>query len=98
MLPDEVHTCQPKHVGATSRFIYTNVISWNKSYLYVTNCKKIFNIKCFTTFFGCVYGLFLHWIVHGGSLIIASKWKIIYRLCAESTLLFYEEGTATKLL
>jgi len=34
---------------------------------------------------------FLHWIVHGGSLIIASKWKIRYRL------LFYEEGTATKL-
>jgi hypothetical protein len=41
---------------------------------------------------------FSHWIVHGGSLIIPSKWNTRYRLCAESTLLFYEEGTATKLL
>jgi len=41
---------------------------------------------------------FSHWIVHGGSLIIASKWKTRYRLCVESTLLFYVEGTATKLL
>jgi hypothetical protein len=44
----------------------------------------------------CVYGLFSHWVVCGGSLIIASRWKTRYRLCAENTLLYNEEGTAGK--
>jgi hypothetical protein len=54
--------------------------------VYIANCMKMYNIKCFTIFVECVYGLSSNWILHGGSLIITSKCETGYSLCTDTTL------------